>query len=1016
VAALRICCAVACLALATAGRAAEVPFEPKPVVAAGAELPDSALSADLDGDGDLDLLLASGDAGSVSWYENSGAGSFETQRVISSAAGAVRSVLAADLDVDGDLDVVTASPDDDELAWYPNLDGAGSFGPQLPITPAGDMPVSIFLADLDGDADPDLLCAFSLDQQVVWYENTVGAGGFPVRHVISTADGAVTSVAADDVDGDGDLDVLVAAPDHAELAWYPNTDGAGSFGARQLVAGSAGLPTWIGAADLDGDGDRDVLSASGFDSEVAWYANLDGAGSFGSRQLIDANASGVRGTATADVDGDGDTDVLSASQLDAEIVWYENLDGAGLFATQWTIYAAALSATTVGAADLDGDGDTDAFSASRGGDRVVWHENRTIHRSAAFDEPIGIDEEADRVRSVFAADVDGDGDRDVLSASNGSYEIAWYANIGGSGAFGDAQLVSADTLLPAAVFAADVDGDGDQDVLFASEYDDSIWWCRNLDGAGTFGPQQRISIPIVGWPRSVSAVDLDGDGDLDALGASPGDDGLWWYENLDGTGSFGPKQLITSAADSPNSAFAADLDGDADLDVLSASGLDDKVAWYENLDGEGSFGPQQIISTAADYAYSVFAADVDGDGDVDVLSASKYDDKIAWYENLDGAGSFGGQQVITTAAASARAVLARDLDADGDLDVLSASPDDDKVAWYENLDGAGSFGGQRIISSSAGEARSVHAADLDADGDVDVLSGSFAGDRIDWYANRGGQVALPTTRLAPGAILEGATAGLLEIEAIHRGRPGDGSAELTRIELLFEAVDGGALPAGAASALIDAVFLYRDDGSGTFEPGADTLLVLQSPLAPVDGLQALPLVPGHPAAEIAYGAPVRLFVVVTLTDDAQSQTPNHLRVTHRVDSEGIARDRTYELPLKVEGVPGPLSSNLLAATPISDADLDGLRDLYETDTGIFVSATDTGTDPLDSDSDDDGFSDAEEVAAGSDPNDGEDIPPQPAPALGWGPRALMILALVLLLEQLRRRRLFAGTARRDGEG
>ena len=61
---------------------------------------------------------------------------------------------------------------------------------------------------------------------------------------------------------------------------------------------------------------------------------------------------------------------------------------------------------------------------------------------------------------------------------------------------------------------------------------------------------------------------------------------------------------------------------DGNPDLLSASELDDTIAWYENTDGAGSFGSQQVISTAADSARSVFAADVDGDGDLDVLSAS----------------------------------------------------------------------------------------------------------------------------------------------------------------------------------------------------------------------------------------------------------------------------------------------------------------------------------------------------------------------------------------------------------
>ena len=150
---------------------------------------------------------------------------------------------------------------------------------------------------------------------------------------------------------------------------------------------------------------------------------------------------------------------------------------------------------------------------------------------------------------------------------------------------------------------------------------------------------------------------------------------------------FGPEQEITQSTDAATDVHSADLDGDGDMDVLSASYDDDKIAWYQN-DGNGNFGPQQVISTEANGAYSVYTSDLDGDGDIDVLSASGNDNKIAWYQN-DGLGNFGPQQVISTAADYASSVYTSDLDGDGDIDILSASGNDNKIAWHQNLTGSG---------------------------------------------------------------------------------------------------------------------------------------------------------------------------------------------------------------------------------------------------------------------------------------------------------------------------------------
>ena len=194
-----------------------------------------------------------------------------------------------------------------------------------------------------------------------------------------------------------------------------------------------------------------------------------------------------------------------------------------------------------------------------------------------------------------------------------------------------------------------------------------------------------------------------------------------------------------SNTDYPLSVFAIDLDSDGDVDILSASYQDDKISWFEN-DGAADPGfTFHSISAAANGAYSVYATDIDNDGDIDVLSASSFDDKIAWYENNGAADPSFTAHTITTSADGAASVFAADLDSDGDIDVLSASLLDDKVIWYENTTsapGTPTFTAADI-ATSADKAHSVFVADMDNDGDLDIVSASEEDDAIAWYENDG---------------------------------------------------------------------------------------------------------------------------------------------------------------------------------------------------------------------------------------------------------------------------------------
>jgi len=356
----------------------------------------------------------------------------------------------------------------------------------------------------------------------------------------------------------------------------------------------------------------------------------------------------------------------------------------------------------------------------------------------AFSVQQTISTQVDGPWEVYSADLDGDGDMDVLSASIDDDKIAWYENTDGKGTFSDQKILNSQADAAWSVFAADIDGDGDEDVLSAQWIGDKITWYENTDGLGNFSASNAITNDPAGITAFVRAADLDGDGDMDVLSASLQNDEVVWYNNTDGLGTFSAKNLIDTQSDGSYTLDVADLDGDGDMDVMSASVNADQVAWYENTDGLGTFSAAKIITTQADGANFVQAADIDGDGDLDVLSTSEVDDKVAWYKNENGLGNFSSQIIISEDVVHPISVKAFDFDGDGDLDVVSGSSQDNKVAWYENMDGLGNFSSQKVIGPSLAVAPAVvHGADLDGDGDMDLIVASGGdGDEIVWFENQ----------------------------------------------------------------------------------------------------------------------------------------------------------------------------------------------------------------------------------------------------------------------------------------
>ncbi|MCA9147699.1 MAG: VCBS repeat-containing protein [Planctomycetales bacterium] len=653
----------------------------------------------------------------------------------------------ADLDGDGDDDLLLFSFIEENVTWAENLNGEGLFGaPRLIGELAG---IAVITADVDGDGDVDVIGATPSvgTGQIVWYENLGGGQFVPQAHMISTSDGAVV-LSMGDVDQDGDFDLLAASgvfQQTGRIVWFENVSPQGTFVRRDVLSthpASYGVQ-W---ADMDHDGDLDVFAGHS-DNEFEWFENVDGRGQFVARPSTPSFATAVY--RLADIDGDGDLDVLASGPATTSIRWYRNegenfTEFAVPFETNDTVFSGALG-------DLDGDGDPDIVLQSK---PAVWIEN--TDGLGAFTEVHSINPNVEMLGSV-PVDVDRDGDLDLLTGED------WFENVDGQGTFIFGETIAQRSVDPRRLQAVDLDGDADLDILggqwYVNRYGDAEFEAR---------PVERWTDSFAGLTTNVTttyAVDLDADGDEDLLVHSQSE--LFWRENENGEGYFGPAQKIYTSEtyNRVEVAVAVDMDGDGDLDVVAS--FESHVSWFENLNGlgqfrvsderfldslgtatlqladldgdqlddlilsqgwhrqlpSGGFGPLQDFQVASSDAL-VYAFDLDGDQDLDILWGRA--GEIKWIENLDGNATWGVPvRLVGTEAFSLSSLSAGDLDGDGDLEILF-SDWGGQVGWFDHLDGQVAFGAMNLLID-ADRAYSVLATDVDLDGDVDVLVGNEGG-------------------------------------------------------------------------------------------------------------------------------------------------------------------------------------------------------------------------------------------------------------------------------------------------
>jgi hypothetical protein len=591
---------------------------------------------------------------------------------------------------------------------------------QGPLFPAaeystGKSPHDVVTVDLDGDGALDLAVTSHGTDEVA---TLLGLGdGTLAPSVLAPVGVRPDALAAGDLDGDGSPDLVAANWDSDDISVLLGQGDGTLAPAQQVPLGDR--PVALALGDLDQDGALDLSVASSFSDELVLLFGF-GDGTFDGQETLPV-ADAPRSTAITDVDLDGWPDVLlvDGDGLSARL-------GLGGGALAPALLYPNPSLDTCVAADLDADGDPDVALPRDFKDEVDVLQGQgdgTFLLLASL--PTG-----NLPSAVAAADFDADGWVDLVVTNNSDDDVSVLLGTGGGlfEAFGTVIVAHG----PRRVATGDFDADGHQDFVTTGGGDSVS--VRQGVGDGTFRVPQSVPKGGLG-AGELALADLDDDGAADILVLNDFDSHLMSVIQGEGGGFFADAVGIDLGG-TPRSIMVDDFNGDGHQDpCVAGSNFPTVVLPGE---GDGTFGAPHAV---AGIGYPLEGTDLDGDGDVDLVST--------WVNGCvatlnTGDASFPGPVSLALLAQTPQALTLGDLDGDGLAD-LTAGIEETSQAAVLLGHGDGTFGPPAWLAAGTAP-RDIEAADLDQDGDLDLAFVSdYPGTLAVLLGNGAGGFAAPAT-------------------------------------------------------------------------------------------------------------------------------------------------------------------------------------------------------------------------------------------------------------------------------